>query len=93
LGASFGAWLEFGLLRRALGRRLGPHGPGTGPILGFCLVATLGAAVGVAIQARTGTLHPILVAVVSLIPAGLVYIGVLAAHRRRSERGRANRVG
>ncbi len=33
LGSAAGAWVELILLRRSLTRHLGPHGPGTGPVL------------------------------------------------------------
>jgi peptidoglycan biosynthesis protein MviN/MurJ (putative lipid II flippase) len=50
LGASAGAWLEYVLLRRALGLRLGPHGP-----RGTHLARLIGAAAlaaGMALAAR-----------------------------------------
>lgn len=39
LGAAAGAWFEFVLLKRALGRRIGPHGPGSSTVLRFALAA------------------------------------------------------
>ncbi len=76
LGASVGAWVEYGMLRRSLGRVIGPHGPGAGPLSRFTLAAALAAATGVALQRFAGPAHPVVVGLVSLGPAGLVYLGV-----------------
>lgn len=48
LGSAVGAWFEFILLRRALGRQIGPHGPGRGPVTRMALagVAALGVGLG-----------------------------------------------
>ena len=46
LGASAGAWLEYGLLRRSLSRRVGPHGPGAGGLALLVAVAAVAAAAG-----------------------------------------------
>ena len=79
LGASVGAWLEYGMLRRALGIRVGAHGPGTWRVLMFTLAAAIGSGVGVLIQTRLGDLHPIVVAAIVLPAGGLVYLGTLRA--------------
>jgi putative peptidoglycan lipid II flippase len=50
LGATVGAWLEFLLLRRALGRAIGSHGPGTGHVARLVLAAS--AAVGAGLGAK-----------------------------------------
>ena len=47
MGASVGAWLEYGLLRRRLGDALGPHGPGAGPVVRVVLAGALAVAAGV----------------------------------------------
>lgn len=78
LGASAGAWLEFVLLRRALGRAIGGHGPGSGPVARMTLAASLAAGAGVAIQLAAPPAHPLVVALETLIPFGVVY-GVAAA--------------
>ena len=79
LGASVGAWLEYALLRRALGRRVGAHGPGTGRVLRFALAAVLGSGVGVLLQGPSAGLHPILTAALVLPTGGLVYLGTVRA--------------
>jgi putative peptidoglycan lipid II flippase len=50
LGATVGAWLEYILLRRALGRSIGSHGPGVGPVVRMVLAGF--AAVGVGLGAK-----------------------------------------
>ncbi|HSM60175.1 MAG TPA: murein biosynthesis integral membrane protein MurJ [Longimicrobiales bacterium] len=79
VGASVGAWLEYGLLRRALGRRIGPHGAGSGPVLRMTLAATLATAVGVGLQVLLPPARPELVAVETLVPFGVVYLAAAAA--------------
>jgi putative peptidoglycan lipid II flippase len=78
LGASVGAWLEFGLLRRALGRRIGPHGPGSGPVTRVAFAATLATAAGVTAQLLVPPAHPVVIALETLLPFGVVYLAVAA---------------
>jgi len=79
LGASAGAWVEYVLLRRGLGRAVGPHGAGVGPLVRMALAASLAGGVGVAIQSLAGPGHPALVAVETLLPFGVVYLSAAAA--------------
>lgn len=74
LGASLGAWLEYALLRRALDRMIGAHGPGSSPIVRMALAATLAAAVGVGLQLVLPSAHPVLVGLETLVPFGVVYL-------------------
>ena len=46
LGASAAAWFEYGLLRRRLGERVGPHGPGHRGLLAVVAAAALAAGAG-----------------------------------------------
>jgi len=90
LGASVGAWLEYLLLRRALGSRIGTHGTGTGPLARMGLAVALAATAGVGIQVLAPPAHPALVALETLIPFGVVYVAAAAAlglglpYRRRT---------
>ncbi len=77
-GASLGAWVEYVLLRRALARRLGAHGPGSRPVVHVALAAALASAAGVALQLVLPAAHPIVVAVETLLPFGVVFFGVAA---------------
>lgn len=92
LGASVGAWLEYVLLRRALGQVAGPHGPGPRPVLMLTLAASLAAATGVAVQVLAPAANPVVTALETLIPFGVVFFAVaLAAGEdpglRRASRG------
>lgn len=50
LGSAVGAWLEYILLRRALARSLGAHGPGGGAVARMLAAALAGAGVAVAVR-------------------------------------------
>jgi putative peptidoglycan lipid II flippase len=76
LGSTTGAWLEYVLLRRALGQRIGPHGPGFGVTVRMTLGAALAGLVAVSIQSVVPAAHPSVTALATLIPFGLVYLGV-----------------
>ena len=78
LGASAGAWLEYLLLRRSLRVMIGEHGPGFSPVLRVMLAATLAVSSGVLFQMTLPAVHPILLGVGTLIPAGLVYVATAA---------------
>jgi len=54
LGSAAGAWVEFILLRRQLGRHLGPHGPGVGPILRMMGAGLVALAFGMAARSYLG---------------------------------------
>jgi len=89
LGASVGAWVEYGLLRRRLRSAIGGHAP---PVAGAAAVA---AGVGAQLLlpgpeglARTlsrplpvgpGALEPVLLALETVLPFGVVYLATAAA--------------
>jgi putative peptidoglycan lipid II flippase len=73
-GASAGAWVEYVLLRRALGRRIGPHGPGSLRVAKVALAGALAAGVGVALHVVLPPAHPAVVAVETLLPSGVVFL-------------------
>ncbi len=68
LGASCGAWLEYGLLRRNLTRRIGGHGPGVGRTLRLLLAGSLASAAGVAAWMAAPALYPTLTVIGEAIP-------------------------
>ena len=89
MGASCAAWVEFVMLRRALGRKIGAHGPGAGPIVRLTLAASLAAALGVALQLILPPAQPWVVALETLLPFGVLYLVATALlgqgiNRRRS---------
>jgi putative peptidoglycan lipid II flippase len=79
LGASAGGWVEYLLLRRALARRIGAHGPGWQPVLRISLAASAAVAVGVGLQLVLPAVHPALLAVETLVPVGVVYLAAAGA--------------
>jgi putative peptidoglycan lipid II flippase len=74
LGASVAAWMEYVLLRRALGSRIGSHGPGSGPLARMTLAGALAAAAGVGLQLVLPPAHPLVTALETLVPFGVVYL-------------------
>lgn len=74
LGSSTGAWLEYLLLRRALARSIGAHGPSIAHVVRVALAASLGAAAGVGLQVVLPAAHPALIALETLVPFGVVFL-------------------
>ncbi len=75
LGTSLAAWLEYVLLRRKLGRKLGPHGMARGRLPRLLTAALLAAAAGHGGELLAGDLHPLFAAAGTLLPFGVVYLG------------------
>lgn len=71
--AGIAGWLEFGLLRRALGQRVGKTGLPPDFIIKLWSVAFLGAGLGYFIKKVLGTAHPLFVACLVLPVYGAVY--------------------
>jgi putative peptidoglycan lipid II flippase len=85
VGASVGAWLEYGLLRRAVRHRVGPTRLGGGR-LGRTLAAAvpavvLGVGVRAALGALAGELPPLVVGVPVLAATGAAYLALAASLR------------
>jgi putative peptidoglycan lipid II flippase len=78
LGSTTGAWIEYVLLRRALGRTIGPHAPRSRTLADVTLAAALAGLAGVGLQLGLPPAHPVLTAVETLVPFGVVYVGVTA---------------
>jgi putative peptidoglycan lipid II flippase len=74
MGASVGAWVEYALLRRALARRIGPHGAGGPSVARLALAAALAAASGAGLQLALPPAPPLLVAAETLVPFGVVFL-------------------
>lgn len=79
--AGIAGWIEFALLRRSLNRRIGPTGLSLSYVAKLWLSAAIGAGVGWAIKLGVGSHHPAIIAVLVLIPYGLVYFAVTALLR------------
>jgi putative peptidoglycan lipid II flippase len=74
LGASVAAWVEFALLRRKLGARIGPHGPGLAPVLRMTLAASVAGGVAVLLQFTASDVSTTVLALETLLPFGVVYL-------------------
>ena len=79
--AGVAGWIEFALLRRTLNKRIGKTGLRLGYVTKLWLAAAAGACVAWAIKLVVGVHHPVVVAVLVLLPYGLTYFGVAAAFK------------
>lgn len=75
--AGLAGWVEFALLRRGLRRRIGHDAPAPTAVL--WATAAVAAGAGWGIRGLVGALHPIVLALVVLIPFGALYVGLAAA--------------
>jgi putative peptidoglycan lipid II flippase len=94
--AGIAGWIEFALLRRSLNKRIGKTGLPLGYVLKLWLAAAAGAGAGWAIKLALGAYHPAIVAVLVLLPYGLIYFAVTAVLRvpeLNSVLGRVFRLG
>jgi putative peptidoglycan lipid II flippase len=94
--AGIAGWIEFALLRRSLNKRIGKTGLPLGYVLKLWLAAAAGAGAGWAIKLAIGAYHPAIVAVLVLLPYGLIYFAVTAVLRvpeLNSVLGRVFRLG
>jgi putative peptidoglycan lipid II flippase len=80
--AGVAAWVEFALLRRALGRRIGPIGIPSGRVRRLWLAAIAAVAAGFAVKLALGPIvggRPLLLSPAVLAAYGLSYLGLAAA--------------
>lgn len=78
-GAGLAAWVEWWLLRRTLGRRIGAVGAGAGPLARMFLAAACGAGTGWGVRLLLPGLHPVFTAVLVVGAFGAVYFLTAAA--------------
>lgn len=74
LGASVGAWLEFSLLRRGLGHRLSGLSSGGRHVARCLLAAGVAVASGLGSRLLLPPVHPMLAAVLTILPVAVVYL-------------------
>jgi len=79
LGAAVGAWLEWGLLRRGLRRRIGAVGAGFGNLARMLGAALAAAAAGHGVRLALGDMHSLPAALFVATAYGVVYFGVARA--------------
>jgi putative peptidoglycan lipid II flippase len=77
--AGVAGWIEFALLRKSLNKRIGQTGLPLSYVAKLWLAAAVGAGVGWAIKLSVGAHHPVIIAMLVLIPYGLIYFAVTAA--------------
>ncbi len=87
-GTACAAWLEFVLLRRALGRVIGPHGPGVGSLTRMAFAGAVAVAVAVGLQELLPPAHRVVVALETLLPFGVVYLVITRWLRLDESAGR-----
>jgi putative peptidoglycan lipid II flippase len=75
ISAGVSAWVEFTLLRRTMNRRIGRSGLQPAFLAKLWAAAIAGAAVAWAVRLVVGHRGPILLAVLVLVPYGVVYFG------------------
>ena len=78
-GAAVGAWVEWALLKRVLGARLGRVGTGFGPLTRMFTAAIAAGAVGYFTSRLLMSLQPLLAALVVASVFGAVYFAVALA--------------
>ncbi len=96
ISAGLSAWVEFTLLRRTLNRRIGHTGLSASFLARLWAAALAAAALSWGIRLAIGPRHPILLAVVVLVPYGFVYFGathLLGLPEARSVFGLLSRLG
>jgi putative peptidoglycan lipid II flippase len=79
--AGVSGWVEFYLLRRSLNRRIGRTGLAASFVVRLWVAALAGAGLAWAIKFLIGKHHPFFVAVLVLIPYGLLYFAAAAVLR------------
>lgn len=79
ISAALAGWIEFFLLRRNLNGRIGRTGLSLAFSSKLWLSALIGAGVGWGIKFMAGALHPVLLAIIVLLPYGLLYFALTAA--------------
>ena len=72
-------WVEFYLLRRTLGSRIGAAGLAAGFVARLWIAAAVAAAAAWAVKLAIGAQHPVLAAAAILGPYGGLYFAIAAA--------------
>lgn len=78
LGSGIAAWMEWGMLRHTLRKRIGTVGAGAAPLARMFVAALVGAGVGWGLRWLLPEMHPILEAAVVLGGFGVTYLAVAA---------------
>jgi len=79
ISAGISSWIEFVLLRRTLNQRIGATGLPAAYLVKGWTAALAGAGIGRLLLLAVGRRNPILVAIIVLVPYGIVYFAAAAA--------------
>jgi putative peptidoglycan lipid II flippase len=79
VASSLAGWAELTLLRGSLNRRIGHTGLPLSSAAKLCSAAVAGAAVAWAVKFAAAPQHPLLAALMLLVPYGLLYVGMTYA--------------
>ena len=77
--AGVAGWIEFALLRRGIGRRIGPCHLAKGLLPRLWIAAVLATAVALGVKLMLPPMHPIWRAALVLGPFGATYVGITLA--------------
>jgi putative peptidoglycan lipid II flippase len=89
--AGLAGWVEFALLRHTLNRKIGGTGLPVSFLAQLWSAAAAGAAAAWAVRIAVGPRHPILMAVLILVPYGLIYVGITYGQGLPEARGLVRR--
>jgi putative peptidoglycan lipid II flippase len=73
--AGIAGWVEFAMLRRTLNKRIGKTGVSSSYVTRLWVAAIVAAGAGWAIKLAAGARNPLFVAVLVIVPYGLIYFG------------------
>jgi putative peptidoglycan lipid II flippase len=93
MGSGLAAWVEWGLLRRALRKRIGTVGASASAVARMFVAALTAAGAGWGIRLVTPDFHPVLNAVLVFSVYGVVYFGVAFLLKLQEVQGIATRLG
>src|SRR5690606_1356431 len=91
-GSGLAAWVEWGLLKRSLRRRIGPVGAGLGAVARMFVAALAAAAAGWGAKLIVLDVHPVVTGIVVVASYGIVYFAVAGLLRLEEVQGLATRL-
>lgn len=91
-GSGLAAWVEWGLLKRSLRRRIGPVGAGLGAVARMFVAALAAAAAGWGAKLIVLDVHPVVTGIAVVASYGIVYFAVAGLLRLEEVQGLATRL-
>lgn len=90
-GSGIAAWVEWGLLKRSLRKRIGPVGAGMGAVARMFVAALVAAGAGWGVRLILPEVHPIVTGICVVAAYGIVYFAVAGLLRLQEVQGLATR--